>query len=223
MYARLSRTKRKGVIKIKPNKNFYLLLAACFLLGFLFGCCAKVDLSVSNSADGKLVAEHVKMPSAVKNGLVSDVCVAQSYDEIVAAVEKTSEQEQKQAERQKNVLQLANRGDCLGKWRVTRYDGCEKCCGEWAKNRPTDENGNPIVYGASGRVLKSGVSCAADRSIPLGTKLYIPQIDLTVTVEDRAAEWIEERYNGKFVDLYFEDHAHYIAGATDYMKVYIVE
>lgn len=211
------------MIKIKPNKNFYLLITVCFLLGFLFGCCGKADLSVSNSVDDKLVAERAKMPSAVKFGLVSGICVAQNYDEIVAAVKKASEQEQKQAERQEESLQLANRGDCLGKWRVTRYDGCEKCCGEWAKNRPTDENGNPIVYGASGRVLKSGVSCAADRSIPLGTKLYIPQIDLTVTVEDRAAEWIEERYNGKFVDLYFDDHAHYIEGATDYMEVYIVE
>lgn len=111
----------------------------------------------------------------------------------------------------------------LGKFRVTRYCPCEICCGKWAKNREKDENGIPIAYGASGKRLNSGYSCAADTSLPFGTVLYIPQIDMTVTVEDRAAKSTEARYDGKFVDLYFNDHAHYIEGATDYMEVYIVE
>lgn len=111
----------------------------------------------------------------------------------------------------------------LGKFRVTRYCPCEKCCGKWAANRQNDENGIPIAYGASGNRLNSGYSCAADTSLPFGTKLYIPQIDMTVTVEDRAAKSIEQRYNGKFIDLYFTDHAHYIEGASDYMEVYIVD
>lgn len=111
----------------------------------------------------------------------------------------------------------------LGKFRVTRYCPCEICNGKWAANNKIDTNGNIIAYGASGNRLNSGYSCAADTSLPFGTKLYIPQIDMTVTVEDRAAKSIEQRYNGKFVDLYFSDHGHYIEGASDYMEVYIVE
>lgn len=111
----------------------------------------------------------------------------------------------------------------LGKFRITRYCPCEICNGKWAANNKIDENGNIIAYGASGKILNSGYSCAADTSLPFGTKLYIPQIGLTVTVDDRAAKSIEKKYDGKFVDLYFSDHGHYIEGASDYMEVYIVE
>ena len=37
-------------------------------------------------------------------------------------------------------------------FRVTAYCACEKCCGEWAKNRP-----NGVVYGAAGIELVAGV------------------------------------------------------------------
>ena len=42
----------------------------------------------------------------------------------------------------------------LGKFKLTAYCSCEKCCGSYAKNRPVDEYGNKIVYGSSGQVLK---------------------------------------------------------------------
>lgn len=159
------------------------------------------------------------MPSTVKFGLLSGILVAQHCDEIVAYSQNLAAEQEKQA----GILGLADKNGCLGSFRITHYDGCEQCCGSWAKNRPTDENGKAIVTGASGRRLTSGVSCAADRSIPFGTKLYIPQVNMVVTVEDRAAGWIEERYDGKFIDLYFDEHAHYIDGATDYMDVYVIK
>lgn len=143
---------------------------------------------------------------------------------IPLAVKNESEQARETQNMQtvsRSGLTISDNG-YLGKCRVTRYCPCEKCCGKYAKNRPTDENGIPVVTGASGKQLNSGYSCAADTSLPFGTKLYIPQIGLTVTVEDRAAKSIEQRYDGKFVDLYFTDHAHYIEGASDYMEVYIV-
>ena len=42
---------------------------------------------------------------------------------------------------------------CLGEYRITAYCACEKCCGEWAKNRP-----GGIVVGAAGIELKSMIT-----------------------------------------------------------------
>ena len=111
-----------------------------------------------------------------------------------------------------------------GSCRITAYCPCELCCGEWAKNRPTDEDGNPIVYGASGNVLTPGVSVAC--SLPYGTKLEIDGLPGTYIVEDRTAEWVQDKYNGMTVDIYMDSHdACYdlLAGCPEWMDVYIVE
>ena len=62
----------------------------------------------------------------------------------------------------------------LGEFVLTAYCSCEKCCGKWALDRPLDENGEQIVYGASGARLIEGISVAVDPDvIPYGTELYI--------------------------------------------------
>lgn len=62
----------------------------------------------------------------------------------------------------------------LGRFKITAYCSCEKCCDGWAKKRPKDENGNPIVVGATGEVLEQGVSIAVDKNvIPYGTTVVI--------------------------------------------------
>lgn len=111
-----------------------------------------------------------------------------------------------------------------GSCRITAYCACEICCGEWAKDRPLDENGNPIVYGASGQVLTPGVSVAC--SLPFGTKIEIDGLPGTYIVEDRTAEWVQDKYNGMTVDIYMDSHeACYklLAGCPEWMDVYIVE
>ena len=111
-----------------------------------------------------------------------------------------------------------------GSCRITAYCACEICCGEWAKNRPLDENGNPIVYGASGQVLTPGVSVAC--SLPYGTELEIDGLPGTYIVEDRTAEWVQDKYNGMTVDIYMDSHeACYdlLSGCPEWMDVYIVE
>lgn len=88
-------------------------------------------------------------------------------------------------------------------FRVTAYCSCKKCCGKWALNRPLDENGNEIVYGASGEVLVSGLSCASP--LPFGTNVELSGYG-TVTVEDRIADWVVEKYGENLIDIYFSDH-----------------
>ena len=111
-----------------------------------------------------------------------------------------------------------------GSCRITAFCACSVCCGEWANNRPLDENGNPIVYGASGKELTPGVSVAC--SLPYGTKLEIDGLPGTYVVEDRTAEWIQDKYKGMTVDIYMDSHeACYdlLSGCPEWMDVYIVE
>lgn len=111
-----------------------------------------------------------------------------------------------------------------GSCRITAYCPCEICCGEWATDRPVDENGNPIVYGASGQVLTPGVSVAC--SLPYGTEIQIDGLPGTYVVEDRTAEWIQDKYNGMTVDIYMPTHEscyELLAGMPEWMDVYVVE
>lgn len=86
----------------------------------------------------------------------------------------------------------------LGNFRITAYCSCKKCCGKWADNRP-----NGIVYGASGKELKAGVSVASP--LPFGTELYIDGLGDYV-VQDRTANWVVEKYGEGIVDVYFDSH-----------------
>jgi 3D (Asp-Asp-Asp) domain-containing protein len=62
----------------------------------------------------------------------------------------------------------------LGEFRLTAYCSCEKCCGKYALNRPLDENGNQIVYTASGEIAVAGYTIAVDPSvIPYGSEVII--------------------------------------------------
>lgn len=88
-------------------------------------------------------------------------------------------------------------------FRVTAYCACEKCCGEWALNRPLDENGNPIVKGAAGKQLVAGYSCASP--LPFGTQVNLEGIG-TVEVQDRTAKWVVDKYGEYIIDIYMDDH-----------------
>ena len=72
---------------------------------------------------------------------------------------------------------------------VTAYCACPKCCGKWADG-----------ITASGKPAREGVTVAASRSIPFGTKLRIEGVGVRV-VEDR----LSKRYDHR-VDIYFASH-----------------
>lgn len=87
----------------------------------------------------------------------------------------------------------------IGAFTCTAYCPCEKCCGQYAYNRPKDENGNPIVYGASGAVLTPRKSVAVDPSIiPLGTVLIIDGNEYIA--QDTGG------FHGYHLDFYFATH-----------------
>lgn len=91
----------------------------------------------------------------------------------------------------------------LGEYTITAYCSCEKCCGEYAKDRPLDSEGNPIVYGAYGIELTPNYSVAAP--LPYGKKIEIEGMGV-YEVMDTTAQWVVDRYQGKIIDLYVSSH-----------------
>lgn len=97
-------------------------------------------------------------------------------------------------------------------YRITYYCGCRQCCGKWATDPP--------IIGAYGRELIDGYSCACP--LPNGTEIEIKGYG-TVRVDDTTSKKIVEKYNGKIIDIYVENHANKPEGIQDYMEVVIKE
>lgn len=112
-----------------------------------------------------------------------------------------------------NLVQESPEPVLLGTYRITAYCSCEKCCGEWAKNRP-----DGIVYGASGEELVAGVSCASP--LPFGTVVEIEGLGEYV-VQDRTAAWVVEKYGEQQIDIYFDNHEAACEFGLKYLNVYL--
>lgn len=74
---------------------------------------------------------------------------------------------------------------------VTAYCACAKCCGVTGGTGLT----------ASGKAARQGVTAAASRKIPLGTRIHIEGVGWRV-VQDRLAPRFDSR-----VDVFFNSHA----------------
>lgn len=103
----------------------------------------------------------------------------------------------------------------LGEFRITAYCPCEICCGNWAKNRPVDEDGSIQVFTASGDLAVEGVTIAADTSVlPFGTEVIID--DVKYIVQDRG-----KAIKGNKIDVYFENHQDALEFGVQYKEVFI--
>lgn len=81
---------------------------------------------------------------------------------------------------------------------ATAYCSCEKCCGQWAVSRGS------TVRGASGTELIPGYS-VANNVLPLGTVIRTND-GTEYRVDDKTAVWVNDKYDGKVIDIYFTDH-----------------
>ena len=102
----------------------------------------------------------------------------------------------------------------LSVFTVTAYCSCQKCCGQWSLNRPVDEFGNEIVYGALGTVLEAGKSVAVDPDvIPLGSAIEINGV--TYIAEDTGVK-------GNHIDLYYNSHEDALIWGVQELEVYLI-
>lgn len=89
----------------------------------------------------------------------------------------------------------------LGNYKITYYCACMKCCGKT----------NGIT--ASGEKVQAGVTVAAPKEFPFGTKLLIN--GHTYTVQDRGGA-----IKNKRIDIYCETHEEALKNGVDYYDVY---
>lgn len=105
--------------------------------------------------------------------------------------------------------------ESLGTYELTAYCSCEICCGEFARNRPTDEHGNPIVYTSIGAVAKAGTTIAVDpRVIPYGSEI---QIDGHTYIAQDTGGAIK----GNRIDVYFDDHQEALVFGRQKAEIFI--
>ena len=121
-----------------------------------------------------------------------------------AVVEETTE------EATEEVASLVS----LGKFKLTAYCSCIKCCGQYAANRPKDEDGNDIVYGSIGIRLIEGVSIAVDPNIiPYESEVIIDEH--TYLAHDTGG-----KIKGNRIDVYFENHNEALKFGVRYAEVF---
>lgn len=102
-----------------------------------------------------------------------------------------------------------------GFFTCTAYCSCEKCCGIWAKNRPTDEHGNEIVYTATGAIAEQGKTIAVDPNvIPYGTTVLINGHEYTA--QDCGGAIKQNK-----IDVYFSNHADAVAYGVQQHEIFI--
>ena len=105
----------------------------------------------------------------------------------------------------------------LGEFVLTAYFPCEKCCGQYGVNRPIDENGDLIVYGAYGQRLEAGVSIATDPNvIGFNQEVYINGV--VYKAHDTGGN-----INGNQIDIYMTDHDEAIEFGVQYADVYLIK
>ena len=123
------------------------------------------------------------------------------------AKEKAEREAKEKAEREaaeKNTQNNANT-KYLGRFKLTAYCNCSKCCGKWA--------GGPTK---SGTMPKQGRTIAVDpKIISLGSKVIINGI--TYTAEDTGSS-----IKNKRIDVYFDSHKEALNFGVKYADVYVV-
>lgn len=91
--------------------------------------------------------------------------------------------------------------------RATAYDACVRCCGK------TDG------ITRSGTKARVGQTIAVDPSvIPLGTKVYIPELGQVFTAEDTGGA-----IKGNRIDIYMENHSQAEEFGVQNLQAYILE
>ena len=101
---------------------------------------------------------------------------------------------------------LTNSGVNAGKFRLTAYCNCSKCCGKWA--------GGPT---ASGVMPKTKRTIAVDpKVIPLGSKVIIDEH--TYIAEDTGSA-----IKGNRIDVYFDNHQEAMAFGVKYKDVKVIK
>lgn len=141
------------------------------------------------------------------------IVVVEAEPEPVALAEETVELPMTCAVEEPEPEQVS-----MGNYTITAYCPCEICCGYWATSRPLDENGEPIIYTASGALARAGTTIAVDpRVIPHGTSVWFEGPD---GMHEYIAQDTGGAVNGNHIDLYFDSHEEALSWGSQTREVF---
>ena len=189
------------------SKSFFIVSIVCLIISIIFSffiICS--SFSILEDAKSLLYSSEVEIQKIydIKESSFSEADVDETEEKSV--VEKPEESQ----------VVLESKKESLGEFKLTAYCSCEKCCGKWALNRPTDENGKDIVYGSTGTVLVAGTSIAVDPSvIPYGSQVEIN--GHTYTAHDTGGA-----IKGNRIDVYFDNHQEALNFGVQYAEVFLI-
>ena len=149
------------------------------------------------------IEEYVLVDLREENEEVNDErAEVENEIEIEKEEEEEEEEEEKEEEKEEEETTSTSQDDdyFVLYAKCTAYCSCEKCCGDYATSRPLDENGEPIVYTASGRRAVPEYSIAMSSSYAFGTMVEIPGIGMCEVMDRGGA------VNGAVIDIYFGSH-----------------
>lgn len=201
-------------------KLLSLLLVPVYLVVFASGVAAPNTLAdtpdTPTTTVGSLLADSATATESTEATKSTEPIVETTSP--VEAVTEPTEIIQTEPQETTPVTEPENKNDgwtSLGTFKLTAYCSCKKCCGKYADNRPVDENGNEIVYTASGARAEAGVTIAVDpRVIPYGSQVQIN--GHTYIAQDTGGNIKKSR-----IDVYFDDHQAAWDFGVQYAEVFI--
>ena len=176
-------------------KNILLIILTLIIICSISGC-AKLK-----SANNALNATIDEQTNVIKDlNLEKDNLITQ----IAELEEKNNQLSQKKIEQPKATTQ--HNGTSLGKFKISAYCPCKKCCGKWA-------GGNT----ASGTTPTAGRTIAVDpKVIPLGSKVIID--GHTYIAEDTGGA-----IKGNRIDMYFTSHQEALNWGIKYKEISVIK
>ncbi len=173
------------------HHDFFGLIRAVAFVGIIL---LVIGLSVSETQPADLPSDEATDPAPTK------VLLTCLDDDPMPTINRTIPEEPPIETTEPPETEPVETWQSLGTYTLTAYCPCEQCCGIYGANRPTDENGNPIVYTSIGAVAKAGTTIAVDPSvIPYGSSV---EINGHVYI----AQDTGGAMNGNRIDIYFDDH-----------------